>query len=221
MPTILRLGTRASALAQWQAQWVARRLSTLGVEVKLVHITTQGDVRSGPLAALSGSGLFTKQLQLALQAGQIDLAVHSLKDLPTDQPADLLLAAVPEREDCGDALVSNSVCRLHQLPAGAVVGTGSLRRRSQLLHLRPDLVLEDIRGNIDTRLRKLDEGSYQAILLARAGLIRLGWGWRTAQTLAPPLMFPAVGQGALGIECRAADEHTRHWLAHLDDLASQ
>jgi hydroxymethylbilane synthase len=221
MTIALRLGTRASALAQWQANWVASRLATLGVPVELVHITTQGDVRTGPLATLDGTGLFTKQLQQALLDETIDLAVHSLKDLPTEQPADLLLAAVPEREACFDALVSNFCCTLDQLPAGSRVGTGSSRRRSQLLHYRHDLQIDEIRGNVDTRLRKLDEGQYQAIVLAQAGLIRLGLGWRAAQALQPPLMLPAVGQGALGIECRAADLRTRNVLAHLDDIGTR
>src|SRR5688572_2970991 len=161
----LRLGTRASPLARWQADWVAGELRKRGVEVELVLISTQGDVKTGPLGQIGGQGLFTKEIQRALLDGQIDLAVHSLKDLPTAPVVGLALAAVPPRESTADVLVSGKVDRLEALPQAARVGTGSLRRKAQLLHLRPDLQVEEIRGNVDTRLRKLDEGQYDAIVL--------------------------------------------------------
>jgi hydroxymethylbilane synthase len=212
----LRLGTRASPLARWQAEWVATRLSDLGATVELVPITTQGDVKTGPLGQIGGQGLFTKELQRALLEGQIDLAVHSLKDLPTAPVEGLLLAAVPVRESTADVLVSNKAARIEELPRGARIGTGSLRRRAQLLHQRPDLVIEDIRGNVETRLRKLDDGLYDAIVLAEAGLTRLGLAGRIRQVLPRAIMLPAVGQGALGIEARAEDARTRSVLAPLD-----
>jgi hydroxymethylbilane synthase len=212
----LRLGTRASALARWQADWVAARLQELGVAVELVPITTQGDVKTGPLGQIGGQGLFTKELQRSLLDEQIDLAVHSLKDLPTAPVEGLLVAAVPLRESTADALISNKAARIEDLPPAARIGTGSLRRKAQLLHLRPDLIVEDIRGNVETRLRKLDEGGYDAIVLAEAGLRRLGLADRIKQLLAPPVMLPAVGQGALGIETRADDLRTRQLVAPLD-----
>lgn len=212
----LRLGTRNSPLARWQAEWVAARLTELGVAVELVPITTQGDVKSGPLGQIGGMGLFTKELQRALLENQIDLAVHSLKDLPTEPVAGLALAAVPERESTADVLLSVKFHNLESLPKGAKVGTGSLRRKSQLLHARPDLVIEDIRGNVETRVRKLDDGEYDAIVLAEAGLKRLGLAHRITQVLPQSLMLPAVGQGALGIETRADDAATRRLVAPLD-----
>lgn len=212
----LRLGTRGSALARWQAEWVAARLQELGVAVELVPITTQGDVKTGPLGEIGGQGLFTKELQRALLDGQIDLAVHSLKDLPTAPVEGLLLAAVPPRESTADALISVKADRLEKLPKAARVGTGSLRRKAQLLHLRPDLIVADIRGNVETRLRKLEEDAYDAIVLAEAGLTRLGLASRIRQRLQPPVMLPAVGQGALGIETRANDLRTRQLVAPLD-----
>ena len=212
----LRLGTRASALARWQAEWVAARLQELGAAVELVPIATQGDVQTGPLGQIGGQGLFTKELQRALLDGQIDLAVHSLKDLPTEPVEGLLIAAVPERESTADVLVTTKADRIDRLPKGAKIGTGSLRRKSQLLHARPDFVVEDIRGNVDTRLRKLDEGAYDAIVLAEAGLKRLGLAERIRQVIPRSLMLPAVGQGALGIETRAEDSRTRKLVAPLD-----
>jgi hydroxymethylbilane synthase len=212
----LRLGTRASPLARWQADWVAARLGELGVEVELVLITTQGDVKTGPLGQIGGQGLFTKEIQRALLASEIDLAVHSLKDLPTAPVVGLALAAVPPRESTADVLVSNTAATLSDLPKGARVGTGSLRRKAQLLHARPDLVIEDIRGNVETRLKKLDDGQYDAVVLAEAGLVRLGLAHRISQVLPRSLMLPAVGQGALGIETRADDETAQRLLASLD-----
>jgi hydroxymethylbilane synthase len=216
----LRLGTRASALARWQAEWVAARLTELGLEVELIPITTQGDVKSQPLGQIGGQGLFTKELQRALLERQIDLAVHSLKDMPTAPVEGLVLAAVPERESTADVLVSNIAQRIEDLPPAARVGTGSLRRGAQLLHLRPDLKVEDIRGNVETRLRKLDEGQFQAIILAEAGLRRLGLAERIVHVIPPSAMLPAVGQGALGIETRAGDGTTRGVVASLDHRAT-
>ena len=192
----LRLGTRGSALALWQAEWIAGRLRELGTAVELIRIQTAGDVSSQPLQAGGGQGLFTKEIQRALLDDRIDLAVHSLKDLPTEPVPGLVLAAVPPRESCGDVLVSNTARCLADLPPQAIVGTGSQRRRCQLLHHRPDLHVGDIRGNVDTRLRKLDEGEYDAIILAAAGLKRLGWSHRIAEVIPPSVMLPAVGQGA-------------------------
>jgi len=216
----LRLGTRSSPLARWQAEWVAARLTALGVDVELVPITTQGDVATQPLGQIGGQGLFTKELQRALRDGRIDLAVHSLKDLPTAPVEGLVLAAVPERESTADVLVSNVARRIEDLPQAARVGTGSLRRKAQLLNVRPDLVVEDIRGNVETRLRKLDEGQYDAIVLAEAGLNRLGLAERAVHVIPRGLMLPAVGQGALGIEARAGDSTTLALLAPLEHEAT-
>jgi hydroxymethylbilane synthase len=218
MMPVLRLGTRASSLARWQAEWVAARLAERGVAVELVPITTQGDVKTGPLREIGGQGLFTKELQRALLAGPIDLAVHSLKDLPTAPVEGLSVAAVPPRESTADVLVSTKADRVESLPKAARVGTGSLRRKAQLLHLRPDLIIEEIRGNVETRLRKLDEGEFDAIILAEAGLKRLGLAGRIKHVLDASTMLPAVGQGALAIEARADDGPTRSLLAPLDDF---
>src|SRR5262245_54778381 len=215
-PARLRLGTRGSALARWQAEWVAARLSARGVAVELVPITTKGDVKTGPLGQIGGEGLFTKELQRALLERQIDLAVHSLKDLPTTPVEGLSLAAVPERESTSDVLVSAKAWRIEDLPPSAHVGTGSLRREAQLLHLRPDLIVEDIRGNIETRLRKLTDGQFDAIVLAEAGLKRLGLADRDVHIIPRSVMLPAVGQGALGIETREDDDQTQSFLQPLD-----
>jgi hydroxymethylbilane synthase len=197
---MLVIASRGSQLALWQARWVEAQLAARGHECRIEIIKTTGDkITDVPLAKVGTKGLFTKEIEEALLAGAADLAVHSLKDLPTELPAGLTLAAVPPREDPRDALVGK---RLSELPSGAKVGTSSLRRSAQLRKLRPDLVIESVRGNVDTRLRKLDEGRYDAILLASAGLKRLGWGERIAEMLAPEVMCPAVGQGALAIETR-------------------
>jgi hydroxymethylbilane synthase len=217
----LRLGTRNSPLARRQADWVAARLNELGVETELVFIATEGDTVSGPLGAIGGQGLFTKRIQHALLDNQIDLAVHSLKDLPTEPVAGLVLAAVPERESPGDVLVSSTAANLDELPRGAKLGTGSTRRRAQLLYYRDDFKVEDIRGNVDTRLHKLDDGRYDAIVLAEAGLKRLGLADRIAQVLPRDVMLPAVGQGALGIEARHADQATVEAIAPLNDAATR
>jgi hydroxymethylbilane synthase len=218
----IRIGTRGSKLARWQSDWVAGELRKLGVEVEIVEIATQGDVQQqGPVASLGIQGLFTKEIQTAVLQGRVDLAVHSLKDLPTQQVAGLALTATPPREDPADALVTNKAETLAELSPGACVGTGSLRRRAQLLHLRPDLEVVGIRGNVDTRLRKLDEGEYDAIVLAAAGLERLGWGDRIKERLSPPRMLPAPGQGALGIECREDDGEAIELMRQLDDLPTR
>jgi hydroxymethylbilane synthase len=218
--THLRLGTRASALAQWQANWVAAELRRHGASVELVNITTSGDQQQTAAGAIIGTGVFTKEIQRELLAGRIDLAVHSLKDLPTEAVPGLVLAAVPERAAVADVLVSDRFDSIDALPPGAVVGTGSLRRRAQLLHYRNDLEMRDIRGNVDTRLRKLREGQYEAIILAQAGLDRLGFTDRMTQVLPLSLMLPAVGQGALGIETREDDASTRAALTVLDHAAT-
>jgi hydroxymethylbilane synthase len=212
----LRIGTRGSPLARWQAEHVAGRLQELGVATELVFIATQGDVRTGPLGQIGGVGLFTKEIQRALLAREIDVAVHSLKDLPTDRVEGLMLGAVPERESPGDVLVARASPDFASLPAGSRIGTGSLRRRTQLLHARPDLEVLDIRGNVDTRLRKLEEGEFDAIVLAEAGLSRLGLSNRITQVLPKELILPAVGQGALGIEIRSDDERAQQAVAPLD-----
>lgn len=212
----LRLGTRNSPLARWQAEWVAARLTELGHAVELVPITTQGDVKTAPLGQIGGMGLFTKELQRALLDDQIDLAVHSLKDLPTAPVEGLALAAVPPRESTADALLAISAASIDELPQNARIGTGSLRRKAQLLYLRRDLVVEDIRGNVETRVRKLEEGQFDAIVLAEAGLKRLGLADRIRQVIPSSIMLPAVGQGALAIETRSTDDATRQLLAVLD-----
>jgi len=199
---MLVIASRGSQLALWQARWVSAQLAERGYPSRIEIIKTTGDkITDVPLAKVGAKGLFTKEIEEALLDGRADLAVHSLKDLPTELPEGLVLAAVPEREDPRDAVVGK---RLADLPAGAKVGTSSLRRAAQLRKLRPDLVIESIRGNLDTRLRKLDEGQYDAILLAAAGLKRLGWGDRIAEILSAESMCSAVGQGALAIETKAA-----------------
>jgi hydroxymethylbilane synthase len=219
----LRIGTRGSPLALWQADHVAGRLRPLAGPrpVELVEIETKGDVvRDRALSQIGGEGLFTKEIQRALLAGMVDVAVHSLKDLPTVPVEGLTLAAVPARGPTGDALVSRRHARFDALPSGAVVATSSLRRRAQVLHRRPDLKLIDIRGNVETRLRKLDEQGLDAIILARAGLERLGRGADITEILDPSWMLPAVGQGALGLECRTEDATTPALLRGLDDAAT-
>jgi hydroxymethylbilane synthase len=197
---MLVIASRGSQLALWQARWIAGKLASMGHECRIHIIKTTGDkITDVPLARVGTKGLFTKEIEEALLEGSADLAVHSLKDLPTELPAGLVLAAVPEREDPRDAIVGK---KLAELPAGAKVGTSSLRRSAQLRKLRPDLQVESVRGNLDTRLRKLDEGQYDAILLAAAGLMRLGWEDRIAEILPVDVMCPAVGQGALAIETR-------------------
>ena len=210
---MLVIGSRGSQLALWQANWIAVRLAELGQETRIEIIKTTGDkITDVPLAKVGTKGLFTKEIEEALLDGHIDLAVHSLKDLPTEVPAGLTIAAIPEREDPRDALVGVT---LKNLAAGAKVGTSSLRRAAQLRVIRKDLRIESVRGNLDTRVRKLDEGQYDAIVLASAGLTRLGWAHRIAEILSPEVMCPAVGQGALAVETRV-EGSAREVCAALD-----
>jgi hydroxymethylbilane synthase len=220
MTVPLRIGTRGSPLALWQANYVADRVRPLAAPrpVELVEIQTSGDViRDKPLSQIGGDGLFTKEIQRAVLDGVADVAVHSLKDLPTAAVEELTLAAVPPRGPSGDVFVSRRHARFDALPPGAVVATSSLRRRAQALHRRPDLTLVSVRGNVETRLRKLDDQGLDAIILAQAGLERLGLSAHVTEILDPSWMLPAVGQGALGLECRSDDAATRALLAPLDD----
>jgi hydroxymethylbilane synthase len=222
--TTVRIGTRGSPLALWQAHYVAGRLRAAhaGLNVELVEIQTEGDkIRDVPLVQIGGEGVFTKAIQEALLEKRVDIAVHSLKDLPTIEVAGLVLAAVPERGPLGDVLISKRYKTFTQLPEGAKVATSSLRRRAQILHRRPDLNLVDMRGNVETRLRKLAESDLDAIILAQAGLERLGLGEHITEILDPSWMLPAVGQGALGLECRDADPDTRSILVPLDHPATR
>lgn len=224
MKSALTIGSRGSRLALWQASWVKSALEALHtqLEVKIEIIKTTGDaLKNVSLTVIGGQGVFTKELEEALLDGRIDLAVHSLKDLPTQLPEKLALAAITEREDARDALVLRTDSKLEkptlaQLPSQAIIGTSSPRRLAQLKHLRPDVSVKDLRGNVDTRLRKLDEGLYDAVILAAAGLRRLGWASRISAYLETREMLPAVGQGALGIETRADDVETRAVLQSLD-----
>lgn len=214
----LRLGTRGSALALWQANWTKQELEKhwTGLSVELIPIKTTGDrILDVPLADIGGKGLFTKELDEALLGGRIDLAVHSLKDVPFQLPDGIDFAAIPEREDPRDAFLSNGPM-LQDLPAGARVGTSSLRRQVQLRRRWPAMNLEMLRGNVDTRLRRLAAGEFDGIILAAAGLKRLGHEQRITQILDDDIMISAVGQGALGIVCRSGDEATRQLLAALD-----
>ncbi|MBU2702515.1 hydroxymethylbilane synthase [Sporomusaceae bacterium BoRhaA] len=215
----LVIGTRGSKLALWQAEYIAECLRKQHKEltVTLKHIVTTGDkILDVPLAKIGGKGLFTKELELSMLHGEIDLAVHSLKDMPTELPQGLSLAAITQRADPYDAFVSTRYAALDDLPQGATLGTSSLRRKAQLLHYRPDLVIRDLRGNLDSRLRKLDEGQFDAIILAAAGLKRLGWGERISQILPPEICLPAVGQGALAIEARQGDSEVFSKLEFLN-----
>jgi hydroxymethylbilane synthase len=202
----LTIGTRGSQLALWQANHVAERLRAAfpGLSVRLERIKTTGDkILDVPLAQVGGKALFVKEIEEALLEGRVDLAVHSMKDVPTDLPAGLVIAAVTEREDPLDVLISRTGARLKDLPPGAQVGTSSLRRQAQLLHHRPDLTVIGLRGNLDTRIHKLDSQGLDAIVLAAAGVKRLGWMDRITEFLAPEVCLPAIGQGALGIESRS------------------
>lgn len=223
-PHPLRIATRASRLALWQANHVAGLLRQISPEttVEIVHIATVGDRdQTERLSAFGGLGVFTREVQKAVLDGAAQIAVHSLKDLPTEPTPELALAGVPERETTADSLVlpttANGAADLATLPEGARLGTGSLRRRAQLLHFRSDLQMLDVRGNVETRLKKLDAGEYDGLILAVAGLKRLGLEGRVSQELSPPLMYPAAGQGALGIECRSDDIETAALLAQVDD----
>jgi hydroxymethylbilane synthase len=214
----LHIGTRGSALARWQANWVAEALKATSTSCTLVEIATHGDQRpDDSIGSLGADGVFVKELQKALLDGRIDVAVHSLKDLPTDPVPGIALAAVPQRQSPFDALVSRDRKSLQSLPSQARIATGSIRRRAQLLHARPDLQMVDVRGNVDTRLRKLDEGQFDALILAEAGLNRLGLANRITELLRPPVLWPAVGQGALGIETRTNDHRAHEAVAAIDD----
>ncbi|KAB8140202.1 hydroxymethylbilane synthase [Chloroflexia bacterium SDU3-3] len=218
------IGTRRSKLALAQTEMVSEMLRQAhpGLTVEHKHITTKGDVvLDRPLSAIGDKGLFVTEIEDAMRRGEVDLAVHSAKDLPSELPPDMALGAFPAREDARDALVSRGGLTLSQLPEGATVGTSSLRRASQLRHWRPDLQIADLRGNVDTRLRKLHEGAYDAIVLAAAGLHRLGLAGEISEYLAPTVMVPAVSQGILGIEARAGDDEVLALLAALDDHAAR
>ncbi len=224
MKAKLTIGTRQSLLALWQSNHIAALLREKypECEVVLKKIVTKGDrILDVPLAQIGGKGLFTKEIETELADGTIDLAVHSLKDMPTVLPEGLCLTAITERANVGDAFVSNKYASFEELPLGAVIGTSSLRRKAQLLATRPDLQIMDLRGNVDTRLRKLDEGLYDAIILAAAGLERLGHGDRITALIPPDVCLPAVGQGALAIEARTADDEVRSMLEFLNDLPTK
>jgi len=219
----LRLGTRGSPLALWQARHVADLLRAVAPDrpVELVEIETAGDQeRDAPLTVIGGEGVFTKEIQRALLERRVDVAVHSLKDLPTFAAPGLVLGAVPPRGPAGDAFISRLHRSIAELPTGAVVATSSLRRRAQLLHYRPDLHLENIRGNIGTRLLKMEELRLDGLILAQAGLERLGMGEVITEILDPKWMLPAVGQGALGLECRAEDADVAALLQQINDRAT-
>ncbi|MFT7491122.1 MAG: hydroxymethylbilane synthase [Pseudohongiellaceae bacterium] len=218
-PHLLRIATRRSALALWQAEYVKARLESIHpqLSVELLPLTSRGDIiLDVPLAKVGGKGLFVKELETALLDDKADIAVHSMKDVPMEFPQGLGLSVICERGDPRDAFVSNKFKHLDELPHGAIVGTSSLRRQSQLLALRPDLEIRFLRGNVNTRLAKLDAGEYDAIILASAGLIRLKMAERISQYIAPEVCLPAGGQGAVGIECRNADTHTHALLAPLN-----
>jgi hydroxymethylbilane synthase len=227
LPSRLRLGTRRSALARTQSQWVADQLEAAlaahgrPVEIELIDVTTEGDVSTAPLSSLGGTGVFVSSLRNALQDGRIDFAVHSLKDLPTAPEAGLVLAALPTREDPRDVLIARDGLTLAQLPAGSTVGTGSPRRAAQLRALGFGLKVVDVRGNVDTRLKLVADGVVDAIVLARAGLLRLGRGAEATEVFDPLLMLPAPGQGALAIETRITDVPLVTALSLLDDAATR
>jgi len=220
--TALRIGTRGSRLALIQVEQVVSRLQAVdpGIEIQVIEIATRGDRdQLTPLASGSGAGWFTSVLQDAVLSGEVDAAIHSYKDLPTQRPKGLVISAVPLREDARDALVARTRTTLKQLPAGAIVGTGSPRRAEQLREMRPDLDVRSIRGNVDTRIRKVDEGEYDAAVLALAGLRRLGSEGRATEVFGIWDMVPAPAQGALAVECRGADADTRRRFGRIHDVA--
>jgi hydroxymethylbilane synthase len=220
----LRIATRKSPLALWQAEYVRNRLITAhpGLEVELVRMSTQGDrVLDSPLAKVGGKGLFVKELEEGLISGQADLAVHSMKDVPVELPEGLHLPVICEREDPRDAFISVDYPSLDDLPQGARVGTSSLRRQCQLKSRRPDLQILSLRGNVNTRLAKLDAGDFDAIILAAAGLLRLGFAERITTYLDTSISLPAIGQGAVGIECRRDDAHVNQLIAALNHTPTQ
>jgi hydroxymethylbilane synthase len=218
----LRIGTRGSALALWQARSISEALRSTGVESELVIVKTSGDkFQQKSFSEMGTKGVFIKELEDALLERRVDLAVHSMKDVPTEIPDALTIAAICKRQDVRDALLSTSGASLDRLPAGARVGTSSLRRKSQLLHARSDLQILDLRGNVDTRIEKLKRGDYDAIVLAKAGLDRLGLSANITEVLAPDVCLPAAGQGAIGIESRADDADTLRILSALDDAETR
>lgn len=224
MKANLIIGTRQSLLALWQSNHIASLLRKQypDCQVTLKKIVTKGDrILDVPLAQIGGKGLFTKEIETELLDGTVDLAVHSLKDMPTVLPEGLCLTAITTRANVGDAFVSNQYASFSELPQGAVLGTSSLRRKAQLLAVRPDLKIVDLRGNVDTRLRKLDEGQMDAIILAAAGLERLGHADRIREIIPTTVCLPAVGQGALAIECRSDNKEVRDMLAFLNDLPTK
>ncbi|MBI5559698.1 MAG: hydroxymethylbilane synthase [Deltaproteobacteria bacterium] len=215
----IKIGTRASVLALWQANWVKGELEKRypAVEVSLEKIKTTGDkITDVPLAKVGGKGLFVKEIEEALLSGRVDLAVHSMKDVPTLLPKGLHLKAITEREDPRDVVISRGGRKLLELPVGARIGTSSLRRQAQLLCLRPDFEVVGLRGNLDTRIRKLEGGAFDCVILAGAGIKRLGWGDKITEYLPPETMLPAIGQGALGIETRTDDEHVNKLISFFD-----
>ena len=215
----ITIGSRGSKLALWQAEHIADRLRGLGAEVRIEVIKTTGDkIQDVPLAKVGGKGLFTKEIEEALLAGTVDVAVHSMKDMPTDVPDGLVISAIPEREEPRDALIGTNVAGLR---VGMKIGTSSLRRSAQLRAHAPGLVIENLRGNLDTRLRKLDEGQYDAIVLAAAGLRRLGWADRIQELIPPEVMCPAVGQGALAIETREDGGQAHELVLKLNDAETR
>jgi len=217
---VIRIATRKSALALWQAEFIRTALRAVhpDLEVELVPMSTRGDqILDSPLAKVGGKGLFVKELEQALLDGRADIAVHSMKDVPVELPAGLALPAIVEREDPRDAFVSSVCGGLDDLPSGARVGTSSLRRQCQLRAMRPDLEILDLRGNVNTRLAKLDSGQYDAIVLACAGLKRLGFAERIRVEIAPEVILPAIGQGAIGIECRTDDARVNSMIRSLAD----
>lgn len=215
----LRIGSRGSILARWQAEFVRKQLFHLtGVEAEVVIIKTSGDkMQQAPLTQIGGKGIFIKELEEALLDESVDLAVHSVKDIPTDTPSRLFFPAVCRRDDVRDCLVSNNGTLLANLKQGARVGTSSLRRQAQLRHYRPDLDVRELRGNVDTRLRKVESGEYEAILLSKAGLDRLGWSGRITEPLSTDISLPAVGQGAIAVESRVKDQEAARILEKLND----
>lgn len=215
----LRIGSRGSILARWQAEYVRKRLFQLtGMEAEIVIIKTSGDkMQQAPLTQIGGKGIFIKELEEALLEETVDLAVHSVKDIPTETPSRLFFPAVCRRDDVRDCLVSNTGTLLANLKPGARVGTGSLRRQGQLRHHRPDLDIRELRGNVDTRLRKVESGEYDAIVLSKAGLDRLGWSQKITEALSTDISLPAVGQGAIAIESRVKDLEATEILGKLDD----
>ena len=219
----LRIGTRGSLLAKWQAEFIRKQLfAGAGVEAEIVIIKTAGDkLQMSPLSQIGGKGIFIKELEEALLEETIDLAVHSVKDVPTDTPSRLMFPAVCRRGDVRDCLVGPNGAALGNLRQGARVGTGSLRRQAQLRHIRPDLDVRDLRGNVDTRLRKVESGEYEAVMLAKAGLDRLGLGARITETLSPEVFLPAVGQGAIAVECRLKDTEAAEVAGGLDDAETR